>query len=157
MPERAFFRPQILANAELLFPNHTPKLVTTDSGGRRILLVSSTTGQVLHEHNGTSKAEFSNLLSKTEKLLAGKVRGGVCGVGTDETEKLRKENEELRMQLAEEKWARKLEHMEARLAGEKRMRDDLERRIRSKSEGMNTPTITTCDFDSETDFVSEGE
>ncbi|KAF8248383.1 hypothetical protein K440DRAFT_626267 [Wilcoxina mikolae CBS 423.85] len=157
MPERAFYRPQILANSELLFPNHSPKLVTTDSGGRRILLVSSTTGQVLHEHNGTSKAEFANLLSRTEKLLAAKVRGGVCGVGTDETEKLRKENEELRMQLAEEKWARKLENMEARLAEEKRMREGLERQIRSRSGGMNTPTTITCDFDFETELVSEGE
>jgi len=61
---------------------------------------------------------------------------------TDEAEELRKENE---VQLAEEKWARNLEGVEARLAEEKRMREELERRIRNRDEGANTPA-TSFDF-----------
>jgi hypothetical protein len=119
--ERTFYRAQILANAEVLFPSHNPKLITIDTGQRRTLIISSSTGEVLLEHDGADNDSFGNFFVRTEKLLAQKVKGyveGMGGVGVGGA----KESE---IEIVK----KRLESVEAQLAAETSRREELEERL----------------------------
>ena len=119
--ERFFYRTQILANAEVIFPSHDPKLITTkDYPGdkRRIRIISSMTGEVLLEQDGVDDKGFMMLFGRVERMLAEMVKegclksarsggggggggGGGLGEGSGDNgneakEKLKNENEALR-------------------------------------------------------------
>jgi len=127
--ERFFYRTQILANAEVIFPSHDPKLITTkDYPGdkRRIRIISSMTGEVLLEQDGVDDKGLMMLFGQVERMLAemvkeGCLKGARSGDGSagglaegsgdngneakeklkNENEALRRENEVLKAQLIE--------------------------------------------------------
>ncbi|KAF8536594.1 hypothetical protein BDD12DRAFT_280579 [Trichophaea hybrida] len=164
--ERLFYRAQILANAEVIFPSHKPKLITTEEGVggvRRIRLISSTTGEILMDHGEFPEpvTAFQILYEKTERLLAEMVKkglkgnassavdGGLGNGGGDadtkrdelkkENEALRRENDVLKMQLIQQKF----DTMDAKLAEETRRREELEKRVtvlEERRQGTNTPS-----------------
>ncbi|KAF8244522.1 hypothetical protein K440DRAFT_13477 [Wilcoxina mikolae CBS 423.85] len=150
-----FYRAQILGNAEVLFPSHNPKLISTQS---RVLIVSSTTGETL-----LSKAHYRELLSDTHTLLdiklneglkgsanggggggGGEVDGGVSGGGEQQ---LRREMEELRQEngiLREQLMGKKVEIAEAKLEMANMRNEELQKRIavlehEMREQGMDTP------------------
>jgi hypothetical protein len=119
--ERPFYRAQILANAEVLFPSHNPKLITIDTGRRRTLIISSSTGEVLLEHDGAESVSFWDFYSRVEKLLAQKVKGyveGMVGVGVGGAR-------ESEIEVVK----KRLESVEAQLATETSRREELEERL----------------------------
>jgi septin family protein len=157
--ERLFYRTQILANAEAIFPSHNLKLVTTeDNPGRkrRIRIISSTTGQILLEQDGVDDNGFLILFGRVERMLADMVKGGGVegwsgggggggggsasagclsegGNNSNEAkEKLKNENEALRREnevLKMQLTEKKFEMMEAKIAEETRRREELQRRV----------------------------
>jgi len=119
--ERTFYRAQILANAEVLFPSHDLKLITVDSGRRRILIISSSTGEVLLEHDGAVNDSFRGFFGRTEKLLAQKVKGYVEGMGGVGVGGARESEIEV--------VKKRLKSVEAQLAAETSRREELEERL----------------------------
>ncbi|KAF8253465.1 hypothetical protein K440DRAFT_625536 [Wilcoxina mikolae CBS 423.85] len=167
--ERLFYRAQILANAEVIFPSHNPKLITTEEnpgGLRRICLISSTTGEILLDGDIVDHGmPFKNLYERTKRLLAEMVKKGLKGDGSaatgaggvgglpekggsfetkedelkKENEALRRENEVLKMQLIQQKF----DMMDAKLAEETRRREELEKRVtvlEESRQGTDTPS-----------------
>jgi len=155
--DRLFYRTQILANAEIIFPNRFLHLVTTeDNPGRkrRIRIISLADSTILLEQDGVDDNGFMTLFGRVERLLADMINGWSCGGNTasvddngneakeklkNENEALRRENEVLKMQLTKKKF----EMMEAKITEETRRREELQRRVavlEQRRQGMDTPS-----------------
>lgn len=155
--ERTFYRAQIVANAEILFPSHDLKLITikNPNEGECTRIVSSTTGETLLEQGGVDSDDFITLFKQTQKLLGDKVKegwkGNASGGGDQqlrrrvevlcrEIEALRHEKEVLRGQLMETK----MELAEFKLADANKRNEKLVKRIAVlEQERQGTDTSTT--------------
>jgi len=157
--ERTFYRAQTLANVEILFPSHDPKLIVIENqnGVKWIRFISLTTGETLLEQDGSDNGSFSNLFGRTQKLLGGKtqeeLKGGASG---DVEQKLRRENKTLCSQIEElhrekevfreQLMKAKVELAEAKLAMANMRNEKLQNRIdvlEQERQAMNTPTTST--------------
>ncbi|KAF8544582.1 hypothetical protein BDD12DRAFT_801066 [Trichophaea hybrida] len=135
--ERPFYRAQILANAEVLSPSHDPKLITIDTGQRRTLIISSSTGEVLLKQDGAESITFWDLFSCVEKLLAQKVKGyveGMGGAGVEGVGGVR----ETEIEVVK----KRLESVEAQLAAETSRREELEKRLAALEQRSMPVTIS---------------
>ncbi|KAF8537646.1 hypothetical protein BDD12DRAFT_845956 [Trichophaea hybrida] len=135
MSNRVYYRKQILANCAILFPE--PEKVTlltvNESNKARIFIVSTRTGQLLLEYEGTDDEPFRLLLVKTQDMLAlhaAEMRRGpspekIRLLEEDEIAALRRENSELREENAELKGHR-ISVLERRV-------EELEKRLRTSA------------------------
>lgn len=104
--ERTFYRAQTLANVEVLFPSHDPKLIVVEdqNGKKSIRIISLTTGETLLEQAGVDNGSFCHIFWRTQKLLGYKAHMELKGAGgaSDNVEQqLRRENKTLYRQIEE--------------------------------------------------------
>jgi hypothetical protein len=156
--ERTFYRAQTLANVEVLFPSHDPKLIVVeDQNGKQLIrIISLTTGETLLEQAGVDNGSFCHIFWRTQKLLGDKAQTGLKGGASGDVEqKLRRENKTLCRQVdelhrekevfREQLMEAKVELAEAKLVMANMRNEKLQNRIdmlEQERQGMNTPTST---------------
>jgi len=128
-------------------------LTVNEGGSCKIFIVSSTTGKLLVESNGTWPRDYSNFLSRTEKMLSAHVAKIRAGLGApqeksvdiattqQEMEELKREvkatkleNERLNRELGGWKnevadWRLEVEGWKRQVEGWKRENEDLRRQL----------------------------
>jgi len=157
--DRTFYRAQTLANVEVLFPSHDPKLIVVEdqNGKKSIRIISLTTGETLLEQAGEDNDSFCYIFWRTQKLLGDKAQTGLKGGASGDVEqKLRRENKTLCSQIEElhrekevfreQLMEAKVELAEAKLAMANMRNEKLQNRIdvlEQERQAMNTPTTST--------------
>jgi hypothetical protein len=157
--ERTFYRAQTLANVEVLFPSHDPKLIVVEDQNQdqSIRIISLTTGETLLEQAGVDNRSFCHIYWQTQKLLGDKAQTGLKGGASGDVEqKLRRENKTLCRQIEElhrekevfreQLMEAKVELAEAKLAMANMRNEKLQNRIdvlKQERQAMNAPKTST--------------
>jgi len=129
--DRSYYRDQAQANYTRLFPGKNPTVLTAnnEAGNRCIIVVASTTGDLILEHEGTAATDYRHVLSLTEELLSehiAVIRAGDGVPGTDEVEGLRRESQG---------WKNEVEGWKNEVTGWKRENEGLKKELEALKGG----------------------